>query len=445
MPSPADLVNDDVLAEILLRLPPGSVLRSRAVCKLWRRVTTSPSFIVDYSRRRPPELLVYPDGYMMGHRARNALAAVDLAAGDTTCRRRLLRFHEPLRLVDSCDGLLLFAIMQRGFLVCNPATRQWAALPSPTTKRPCAPVLPSGFYFHRPSGEHRLLCIADIPPPPVFEYDPPSGKFRRLPSPAAGEAAPDAGSFYYILSTAGGGGCARRLGAVAEVDIKDPFPSACVAIRGTLYWSYHPEAGDTGGADMVAFDTAAEAFRRIPMPPAVGLASHRLRVFDMGGRLAMSAAVEAHPRRMDVWALEDEGGGGGGGGARWACLLRIDGDLPRPRRRAGGYPVYEAVCVLEGGALVVAGGGWVVLYDVEGKRELSRVDHSRGVGNVSRCVYRASLAPLPEPDARPFPVDDVPGGEPLLHYCSPGGGDANVPSYGNRWGRDDTWVVPNEH
>ncbi|CAN6237096.1 unnamed protein product [Urochloa humidicola] len=441
MPSPADLADDDVLAEILLRLPPGSVLRSRAVCRRWRLLTTRPAFAAAYSRRRPPELLVYPDGYMMGHRARNALAAVDLAAGDTTTARRLLRFREPLRLVDSCDGLLLFAVMQRGFLVCNPATRQWAPLPSPAaTTRPCFSVLPSGFYFHRPSGEHRLLCIADIPPPPLFEYHRPSGKYRRLPLPAAGEAAPDVGSFYYILSTAGG---ARRLGAVADDDVKDPFPSAYVAIRGTLYWSYHPEAaGDTGGADMVAFDTAAEAFRRIRRPPAVG---RRLRVFDMGGRLAVSGAAEESPRRMDVWALEDGGG--------WARLLRID-DLPLPRRRAGPYPVYEAVCVLENGGggaleLVVAGGGWVVLYDVEGKREVSRVDHSRGVGNVSRCVYRASLAPLPEPDARPCPVDDVPGGggEPPLHYfpCSPAAGDdANVSSsYGNRW--SDTWIVPNEH
>ncbi|RLM79964.1 hypothetical protein C2845_PM12G01750 [Panicum miliaceum] len=113
----------------------------------------------------------------------------------------------------------------------------------------------------------------------------------------------------------------RRLGPVAEGG-SNPFTSACVAIRGTLYWSRHPEAGGSG--DVVAFDTVSEAFRLIPSPP---LAGHHLRTFEMDGRLAVSAA-EAHSRRMDVWALED-----GGGGEKWACLLRVD--LPVPRRRAG--------------------------------------------------------------------------------------------------------------
>jgi hypothetical protein len=189
-----------------------------------------------------------------------------------------------------------------------------------------------------------------------------------------------------------------------------------VAIRGTLYWSRHPEAGGSG--DVVAFDTVSEAFRLIPSPP---LAGHHLRTFEMDGRLAVSAA-EAHSRRMDVWALED-----GGDGEKWACLLRVD--LPAPRRRAGWYPSYEAVAVLGGGLLVVAGAGWVVLYDVKGKRTVSRADLSGSVGNMSRCLFRESLVTLPEADARPCPRA-VP--------------DGSTPSYGgNKFG--GTWIVSNEH
>ncbi|RLM80308.1 hypothetical protein C2845_PM12G01760 [Panicum miliaceum] len=89
---------DDVLTEILLRLPPECVLRSRAVSRRWRPITTCPAFVEAYSRRRPLELLAYPDGYRIGSGAKNALAGVDPAGGTI---RRLLRFHDPLHLVDS--------------------------------------------------------------------------------------------------------------------------------------------------------------------------------------------------------------------------------------------------------------------------------------------------------------------------------------------------------
>jgi hypothetical protein len=61
MASSTHLVDDDVLAEILLRLPPGCVLRSRAVCKRWRRITMCPSFVTAYSGRHPLEVLAFPD------------------------------------------------------------------------------------------------------------------------------------------------------------------------------------------------------------------------------------------------------------------------------------------------------------------------------------------------------------------------------------------------
>ena len=199
------------------------------------------------------------------------------------------------------------------FQVCNPATWQWADLPSPTP-RLCYNVLASRFYFHRPFCEHRLLCIG-YPLPPSYEYHAPSRAYLSLGKPAAGsdDAVEHACKFYYILYTCSSGEAEpRRLGPVAEGD-NYPFPSACVAIRGTLYWSHHPEDGGSG--DVVVFDTVSEAFRLIPSPPP--LAEHNLRTFEMDGRLDVSAA-EASSQCMDVWALEDGGEKG----------------LPPPRRHA---------------------------------------------------------------------------------------------------------------
>ncbi len=55
----AAAMNDDVVAEILLRLPAKSVLRCRAVCRSWRRITTADYFVAAHSRRRPLQLLGY--------------------------------------------------------------------------------------------------------------------------------------------------------------------------------------------------------------------------------------------------------------------------------------------------------------------------------------------------------------------------------------------------
>lgn len=91
----------------------------------------------------------------------------------------------------------------------------------------------------------------------------------------------------------------------------------------------------------------------------------------------------------------------------------------------------------DGRVLVVVGHGWVVLYDVKEKRMVSKVDHARDTLNVTQCLYRPSLVPLPEPHARPLPFCTPGGDEPLLQHCPPD--DPYVPLYGTNC---EPWVVP---
>ncbi|KAL6629773.1 hypothetical protein ACP70R_029538 [Stipagrostis hirtigluma subsp. patula] len=386
---PSDLV-DDVLTEIFLRLPPESILCLRAVSKQWRRITTGPTFVAAYSRRRPLELLTYPDGCRLERGAKNVLAAVDPAASGDAGRRRLLRFDGQLHLVDSRDGLLLFADGERSFLICNPATRQWASLPSLAPEIMCvaAGFVPSGLYIHRPSGEHRVLCIGGPPPR---------------------SSGPYVAAFHYILPT--GAAEPRRLGPVAGGREYGPYPSVCLSLGGTLHWSRHPEAGDSG--KMVAFDTVSETFRLIPRPPSTD--RHRLRLFEIDGTLAASAVPEGPtPAHMDVWALED----GDNGGEMWTCRARIDLLPPPPRYDPWySYPSEAVVPLLDGDVLVVVGSDWVVLYDMKAKRTVRRVDCRRSIENSSRLLYRASLVPLPKPGEQPCRRPG-PGGEQLLQCCS---------------------------
>ncbi|KAL6629205.1 hypothetical protein ACP70R_028970 [Stipagrostis hirtigluma subsp. patula] len=420
--SPTQLdLDDDVLTEIFLRLPPESVLRLRAVSKHWRRITTCPTFVAAYSRRRPLELLTFPGGRSLEPGAKNVLAAVDPAAsGDTGCRR-FLRFDGQLHLADSRDGVLLFADGQGSFLICNPATRQWASLPSLAPEM-YAGIVPCGLYLHRPSGEHRVLCIAFLQTP-----DPPSFTCRRVPD-GGGEPRRRLAAFHYILST--GAAEPRRLGPVA--DPRGPYPpSSCLALGETLHWSHHPEAGDSG--KMVAFDTVSETFRLIPLPPPPPSGRHYLRLFDMDGALAASTVPEQlTPARMDVWAIDDDDDDG----ERWTCRARIDLPPPHHLRWCPCHAIVPFV-VLEGGVLVVVGPDWVVLYDMKANKTLRWVDCGRSIGNLSQLLYRASLVPLPKPGEQPCRRLS-PGGEQLLQYCS-----ANDPFASSNGSRGRAWIVPN--
>ncbi|CAD6205345.1 unnamed protein product [Miscanthus lutarioriparius] len=173
--APQDLnLNDDVVTEILLRLPSAAVLRSRAICRAWRRIASSPAFAAAHARRRPLELI------FQRHGPSGALESIPAAALDEP-QRRCLDVEYPKEscwrgyyLIASCDGLLLF---QRGrgggsyygpdrfveklspkILFYCPVTWQWTAV---LPRLAGTFTLPCGFYVHGPSREHRLLCLTN--------------------------------------------------------------------------------------------------------------------------------------------------------------------------------------------------------------------------------------------------------------------------------------------
>ncbi|KQK14757.2 hypothetical protein BRADI_1g18424v3 [Brachypodium distachyon] len=312
-------LDEGVVGEILLRLPAASVLRCRAACTAWRRLADSPAFLAAHARRRPIEIPQYirteiwPDGVrrrpLCGSGEDFDLDAVSVfsGAGD---RRKLARF--PVAEEDpyccplaSCDGLLLVGqgsgYQMQPYLVCNPATRQWTELPRIAARAAGRlKVRESGFYRHAPSGEYRLLCHV-MPSDEVAAQTPP---------------------YYCVLSA--GADEPRRLAAAARAtwrffaDLMTP-----AALGGRLHWLRHMEAGNTGS--MVAFDTAAETFSRMPSLPVACKKNSRLLVAD-GGTLM---AAELGDLAFDLWALEGYTMIGGeaaeaGGAMRWERRHRVE-------------------------------------------------------------------------------------------------------------------------
>ncbi|KAL6620727.1 hypothetical protein ACP70R_035866 [Stipagrostis hirtigluma subsp. patula] len=359
-------LNDDVVTEILLRLPSAAVLRFRAVCKAWRRITTSPFFVAAHARRRrPPELIFQRHGAGYG-----TLNTIPLDAPDET-RRIDIRYPNPefsrpnksgwpgYILIDSCDGLLLFA---RGLgtdhFVCNPVTRQWTMLPHP----PGARLLPCGFYHHRPSGEHRLLWVTDD----------------------------QRGSHYvYSLEAAE----ARRLGpAYPVVPLSGQPPIEHLNHRGKLHWLNYPgvmffsddprdpEAEET--YKIMAFDTVSETFRRISRPPG---RSDRYRgehyfLLEMDGMLAMTDILNGS---MDLWVLRNYDND-----RSWRRRLRVD--LPPPLKHAS----WSMNAGMERQDVLLLGDTShcsVWLYDMTEKRVLKHTQFEWRHHRLHALVFRDSL------------------------------------------------------
>ncbi|CAL4935169.1 unnamed protein product [Urochloa decumbens] len=131
----ADQLPQDVLADVLARLPPRNLAASRAVCREWRAAADA------RCRLRADLLPISVGGIFV---ASNVAGPPDFFARPSTAARgfaggRLEHYVVPARfvlsddfprIVDCCNGLLLLEEdYEDQVYVVNPATKEWARLP----------------------------------------------------------------------------------------------------------------------------------------------------------------------------------------------------------------------------------------------------------------------------------------------------------------------------
>ncbi|KAJ0646151.1 putative F-box domain-containing protein [Helianthus annuus] len=154
--------NDDLLTEILLRLPVTSILRFKSVSKHWRLHLRHTHFTHRYDKISKSPGFFTNDTIYVPYDVENP----------TTPRFRSLYFYpDPrgIRIVQSCNGLLLCctyrgSIDTRKYYVFNPTTKQFAIVP-------CLPggygvrktIRFMGLAFHRTDCVHyKLVCIREL-------------------------------------------------------------------------------------------------------------------------------------------------------------------------------------------------------------------------------------------------------------------------------------------
>ncbi|KAF6987144.1 hypothetical protein CFC21_004815 [Triticum aestivum] len=385
------ILDDDVVTEILLRLPCTSVLRSRAVCKVWHRITTDPSFLAAHAERRPAELLVVsrePE-FEWAYQDRVDTIPLSLRANDgpAGCQREL---HYPDHcdvhlLVGCCDGLLLFLLGRfppgqccSYFFVCNPVTRQgtWLDLMPPACRGNLRVLC--GFYRHGPSGEHRFLVLANEPQSPKSLMT----NMDFFPGSAA----------HYVFNFAAAtvsSKAPRRLGPVPGNVVVNPYGSenqvpSHLYHRGKLHWTTHPQATSTG--KILAFDTLSEEFRLISCPAwPTGQYSylHDLCLMELHGRLAITTNLLCG-EFMELWVLEDYDDD-----RSWSHRFRIQLPLPFCVRWTMGTGIPNVIlvgCYMEKLAAV---------YHLTDKWSVEKIGFINSNTSARHFLFKESLAPHP--------------------------------------------------
>ncbi|EHA8591119.1 F-box protein [Cocos nucifera] len=143
-------LTDDLVAEILSRLPTKSFFRFQCVSKSWHALSSDPCYQNKFPRAASGLFFNVPDGGSAPiHRARRGIQYISLSNNDGDLAIDTALSFLPniwnMKVLSSCNGLLLcrswvakgwhgltpYGVKAQSLYVCNPATREWVVVPKP--------------------------------------------------------------------------------------------------------------------------------------------------------------------------------------------------------------------------------------------------------------------------------------------------------------------------
>ena len=232
---------DDVVFDILARLPVKSLVRFRCVSKSWNSIITSPDFITTHMNL--PKSLSNEKGYLLyvpkSEDRFNLYAqnlCIDVCSSDRTLTH-ISTFQVPFsaHMVGFCNGMFCLRNHRCNVLyLWNPSIRKFKMISTPHLTHPSVPVA-IGLAYHSQNNDFKILGIVC----------------------ARGYNAPPAEAEVYTLST---DSWKRVVISLGSIDYIGPPPS--LFFNGALHfiaWSGRRQF-------ILSFDVNDERFREIMLP-----------------------------------------------------------------------------------------------------------------------------------------------------------------------------------
>ncbi|XP_059640111.1 putative F-box protein At5g52610 isoform X2 [Cornus florida] len=275
------LIPDDVIIDILLRLPVKSLIRARAVCKNWYTIIKNTSFVAKHFNRHTNS------GRLFVHRHDKisekyvfSLYPDQTLAGSSPVYQDLVVDMPDKLWVGACNGILCLSYHSRRFALWNPATREYRSLPEVPRKFP--PNVTSfqetfGFGLDPITNDYKLVRIWNT-------ADFIRGKMHGPYKVAV-----------YTLST----------DSWRHLDVDLPYtwidtPQTSTCINGVYYWSV---SENFNHYLILSFDMSNELFHDILDIPS----SKPSSIVPYNNSLAL-IYIKEDKGGVDIWVMREEGG-----------------------------------------------------------------------------------------------------------------------------------------
>ncbi|XP_022737367.1 F-box protein At5g07610-like [Durio zibethinus] len=368
--------NDDILINILVRLPLKSLLRFRNVSKHWLSLISSPYFCLCLNERsifpsalllrksassnKPEFYFLWLDGKPVHEPLIRSLTFIDDSAG--------------IKISQSCNGLLLCCSNSRNgepnrnYYIYNPTTNQYTTLPKPGNRIP-----------------NTIFGV-------ILAFDPSKSPHYKVVFVRSSKTSPDLYQLEIYSSE-------THLWSFSREIPKFKYRQG-VYCSGAIHWISNYES-------LLCFDVDQESFQEMPMPeiPDDWNQSFKCRYFrEFGGRLHLISTNGRHStRQFDVYEMEKDS-------SRWFVKYQVDlnaliSTYPE-MTRSNSHPAdwdYHAFRVLavvckerEGSFMVLHIPGKIISYSFKDKTSTLLHDFAPGCTAIDGCIV------FKEDDAYPY-------------------------------------------
>ncbi|KAL2489165.1 F-box/kelch-repeat protein [Forsythia ovata] len=322
------ILPQEIITEILLRLPVKSLLKFRCVSKLWLSLISTPGFMKTHLKISSNNNIYSHNNLIVGCSS----DSLDLFTCplfdeiDENPSMETVPFDYPLldpvsklRIVGSCNGLVCLVLGLNTVIILNPATRKSRELPISSTN-----------VFDTEYG---------------FAYDESNDNYKVVES---GWTIGDLDEFktHVRVYSSRTDSCRIIKGPAGFV-----FSGCGVFVNGAIHWKLYPR-GNPRDWLIAAQDITTDIFEMIEKPKyEAGVVNALLMV--SGGRLCVSLSYRT---RMDLWVFrenwEEE--------ECWTKLVRVPYFLDLRNHR---YIRPKPLLVSENGAVLLSYGSDIVMYE----------------------------------------------------------------------------------
>ncbi|XP_056695003.1 F-box/kelch-repeat protein At3g06240 [Spinacia oleracea] len=299
-------LQEDVLIEILARLPVKSLIRFTCVCKYWLTFIRSPEFASKHHATRSGNdreldslLTTFPPASSI------SIISCENLTFETAFKFRPAVECEPPRfgidhhelvsgcaIYGPCNGLFLL-YLRRGFenviLLWNPATREVFRLPNPIKYM----ISYFGFGFDEVTNDYKVVC---------FYYVGTNSIVVQLYSLAANS--------WWQVDDAGFSPCSGSSSAGFNFEeVVADGPCSGISTGRMHHWMSRDVGYDSSFPSLLSFDMVDEVFVETPLPDKTGSSAEFLNQYsnDMYPTLYYMDDTIEFTRGMHIWVLKEYG------------------------------------------------------------------------------------------------------------------------------------------